>query len=172
MRLLFEGPRQCWPAVSPLMVLKQAAVWGLVAIFPNLLWEIGQLHWYAIADDTSTASLAFAVGHCTLGDAWIAAASFVLASVLVADPFWPTRRPWLGGLIATLFGLVYTTYSEWYNVYEATTWAYSSRMPLVFGIGLFPLLQWLVIPPLTVALIHLFQLALFEPGHQSERVSG
>jgi len=40
-----------------------------------------------------------------------------------------------------------------YNVYEANAWAYSARMPLVFGIGLAPLLQWLVVPVATLLIV-------------------
>ena len=43
-------------------------------------------------------------------------------------------------------GLGFTVFSEWYNVYVTGAWAYQPAMPLVAGIGLTPLLQWLVVP--------------------------
>lgn len=39
---------------------------------------------------------------------------------------------------------------EWLNVYVWQRWAYSPDMPLVLGIGLTPLLQWLLVPVLTL----------------------
>jgi hypothetical protein len=106
-----------------------------------------------IASDPSVARIAYAVLHCTLGDAIIAAAAFILAGLILRDAGWPSFRPWSGGAAATFFGLAYTAYSEWYNVYQAGPWAYSARMPLVFGIGLAPLLQWLVVPVATLLIV-------------------
>ena len=45
-------------------------------------------------------------------------------------------------------GLGFTVFSEWYNVYILGAWAYQPAMPLVAGIGLTPLLQWVVVPTL------------------------
>jgi hypothetical protein len=46
--------------------------------------------------------------------------------------------------------MAYTAGSEWYNVYRAGSWTYTVDMPLIFGIGLAPLLQWLILPPALV----------------------
>jgi hypothetical protein len=52
------------------------------------------------------------------------------------------------------FGLGYTVVSEWLNIVVRRSWAYSSLMPVVslfgFGIGLSPLLQWIVVPTLAL----------------------
>ncbi len=48
------------------------------------------------------------------------------------------------------FGLTYTAWSEWFNTSIRAAWTYSPAMPLVAGIGLSPLLQWLVLPLLLV----------------------
>jgi len=122
---------------------RRALLWAGLSLALNLVWEVAQLPLYTIARDPSVARIAYAVLHCTLGDAIIAAAGFILAGFALQDADWPTSRPWSGGAVATFFGLAYTTYSEWYNVYQSGAWAYSAHMPLVFGIGLAPLLQWL-----------------------------
>jgi len=127
-------------------LLGRTLLWVRLSFSLNLVWEVAQLPLYTIARDPSVARIAYAVLHCTLGDAIIAAAGFILAGFVFQDADWPSSRPWPGGAVATLFGLAYTTYSEWYNVYEVGAWAYSARMPLVLGIGLAPLLQWLVVP--------------------------
>ena len=134
-------------------LVRRALLWAGLSLALNLMWEVAQLPLYTIASDPSVARIAYAVLHCTLGDAIIAAACFILAGFVLQDADWPTSRPWSGGAIATSFGLAYTVYSEWYNVYQSGAWAYSARMPLVFGIGLAPLLQWLFLPVATLLIV-------------------
>lgn len=54
-----------------------------------------------------------------------------------------------------LFGAGYTIFSEWMNTTVLRSWTYSSAMPTIdlggFEIGLSPLAQWVVIPPLALA---------------------
>jgi hypothetical protein len=50
-------------------------------------------------------------------------------------------------------GFIYTAWSEWFNTRMAGTWAYAPSMPLVFGIGASPLIQWLLIPGALVFLL-------------------
>ena len=134
-------------------ILEGVLVWAALSFALNLAWEVVQLPLYTIAATGTPTQLAYAVLHCTSGDALIAAAAFVLAGVALLAAAWPSSRPFTGGAIAMAFGLAYTAYSEWYNVYVAGTWAYSAAMPQVFGIGLAPLLQWIVVPALSLAII-------------------
>ena len=55
-----------------------------------------------------------------------------------------------GGAIVVIGAMAYTVWSEWHNVYRTGSWGYAAGMPLIFGIGLSPLLQWLILPPLMV----------------------
>ena len=139
-------------------VLKHTLLWAALALFPNLLWEVGQVPLYTLVNEQSATKLAFAVGHCTLGDLSIAAVSFVLTSAVLGDVDWPARRPWQGGAIVTALGLAYTVFSEWYNVYQVGEWRYSPSMPLIAGLGLSPLLQWLLLPAVTLLPMRLLQL--------------
>ena len=50
-------------------------------------------------------------------------------------------------------GLAYTVFSEHVNVHLAHQWAYSRWVPTYGGIGLVPLMQWLVVPTLSVRLV-------------------
>lgn len=43
-------------------------------------------------------------------------------------------------------GVAYTAFSEWLNVYRLGSWAYTQAMPLLGGIGITPLLQWVIVP--------------------------
>jgi hypothetical protein len=117
----------------------------------NLTWESLQLPLYTIWMSGSRSEQAFAVIHCTGGDLLIALGSLAVALLLAGSPAWPRRA---FGLIAGLtiaFGLGYTGFSEWLNVSVRRSWAYSELMPVLpvaGGIGLSPLLQWVVVPTL------------------------
>ena len=56
-------------------------------------------------------------------------------------------------LIASAVGLAYIGWSEWYNVYRAENWQYMPAMPLLFGVGLSPLLQWVFVPAVTLPVV-------------------
>ena len=118
-----------------------------VGVF-NLVWEILQLPLYTLLSESPPATIAFAVAHCTLGDVLIAAVSLIAALVLPGGKNWPQERYWRVALLAVAVGASYTVFSEWNNTVVTRDWAYSSLMPTLWGIGLSPVLQWLLIPAL------------------------
>lgn len=122
----------------------------------NLLWEIAQLPLYTIWSQAPPGEIAFAVVHCTLGDVLIGAAALLIALLAVRAPALE-RWNWTAiGVLAVLLGVGYTVLSEWMNTTIRPSWQYSSLMPLVdiggVAIGLSPLAQWLVLPPLALYL--------------------
>ena len=84
--------------------------------------------------------------HCTLGDILIGFTALMLALLGLGNPDWPHRHYRRVAVTAIGLGLATTIFSEWYNVYRAANWAYSDLMPTVLGIGVSPLLQWLILP--------------------------
>lgn len=58
------------------------------------------------------------------------------------------------GLITVIAAVGYTVFSEWMNTVARAGWEYSALMPVMrflgLEIGLSPLLQWAVIPPLAL----------------------
>lgn len=126
-----------------------------IAVFAFLLnfpWEFLQVplfagmadmpHWQAVKTCTRAA----------LGDVFIMLLGFWLVSAAARTRLWiyaPSLRQ-LASLIAT--GMLMTVVIEmaalrglWLD-----TWRYSNAMPLVpvLGVGLAPVLQWIVLPPL------------------------
>jgi branched-subunit amino acid ABC-type transport system permease component len=91
--------------------------------------------------------------HCVLGDVMIATLTYLAVALAWRQLNWPRQRLWAGGMMLIAMGLGYTVFSEWYNVYRIESWAYSDAMPLAFGIGITPLLQWLVVPAVMLVLI-------------------
>lgn len=131
-------------------LLIDAAIWALIALLLNLSWEIAQLPYYQFPASVSIGLRAYYVFHCTAGDVVIATAIFLLAGWALAAPDWPSTRPWTGAAIVVLLGVGYTAFSEWRNVYELHAWNYAISMPLIFGIGVAPLLQWICVPVITL----------------------
>jgi len=127
--------------------------WALLALVMHLLWEIGQLPLYTLWQEEEAWRIALYVLHCVLGDVMIATLGYLAVALIFRRINWQRQRLWAGGSILIVLGLGYTVFSEWYNVYRIGSWAYSNAMPLIFGIGITPLLQWLVVPGVMLALI-------------------
>jgi len=131
--------------------VRNVSAWAGFALMLNLAWEVAQLPLYSLLSSGTIREIAFAIAHCTVGDVLIAVACFTVATVVTRRPDWPWTEPVIGGAVALLFGLSYTALSEWWNVYQAGNWSYAPAMPLLFGVGLAPLLQWVVIPAMEIA---------------------
>jgi hypothetical protein len=118
------------------------------AIPAHLAWEIAQLPLYTIWYDYPPRSIAFAVVHCTGGDAVITSIALLGALLLFGNRRWPDERYIAVAAPAVLAGVAYTIFSEWHNTEVRNSWAYSNMMPTLpgLGTGLSPLLQWFVIP--------------------------
>ena len=91
--------------------------------------------------------------HCTGGDVLILLAAHAVTALAARERRWARRERRAPILAFILTGLAYTAWSEWFNTRISLSWAYAELMPTVFGIGAAPLLQWLVIPTILVALL-------------------
>jgi hypothetical protein len=122
----------------------------------NLVWEVAQLPLYTIWSEAPAAEIAFAVAHCTLGDLLIGAAALLIALLAVRAPGVEEWNWIVIGMIAVFIGVAYTAFSEWTNTAIRGSWQYSSLMPLIdigrIPIGLSPLMQWAILPPLALYL--------------------
>lgn len=49
-------------------------------------------------------------------------------------------------VITIAAGVLFTIASEIWNVQYAGAWAYAKAMPVVFGVGLSPIMQWIAVP--------------------------
>ena len=141
--------------------MARAGLWSALAFVLNLVWEIAQVRLYTIWAAADGMSVAWALLHCTLGDVMIALVMFALAGVVLWRANWPVSRPWAGGAIVMIGAMAFTAWSEWYNVYRVGNWGYTASMPTIFGIGLSPLLQWLILPPVMVAVYRTASSVLF-----------
>jgi hypothetical protein len=131
----------------------QIAQWAVWALVLNLLWEVAQLPFYSFAPTVGPLAIVWDVIHCTAGDVGIALMSFGAAALATRNFRWPVERPWFGLATVVAVGLIWTIQSEWKNVYVSGAWDYAQSMPTIAGVGLLPLLQWFVLPPLALVVI-------------------
>ncbi len=122
----------------------------------NLAWEAAHVRLYTLWQEAEAAYIAFSIVHCTLGDVLIGIAALVAALTLaraasIAHWSWATIAA-----ITSLAGVAYTIFSEWMNITLFRSWTYTEEMPMLeiagFEIGLTPLAQWLLVPPLALYL--------------------
>jgi hypothetical protein len=118
----------------------------------SLAWEVLQSPFYADTFAASWITLAYNRLHCTGGDALILLVAFWLAA-LCWGRAWMETDKWAPGMAFVMLGLAYTAMSEHFNVHLVQRWAYSRWMPTLGSIGLLPLLQWVIIPTLSVQLV-------------------
>jgi len=147
----------------------RAGLWSALAFLLNLAWEIAQVRLYTIWAVADGMTVAWALLHCSLGDVVIALALFALAGMVLRRADWPASRPLTGGAIVVAGALAFTAWSEWYNVYRAGNWGYTASMPMIFGIGLSPLLQWLIVPLAIVLAYRALRPALFDKSREESR---
>ncbi|MFQ5789950.1 MAG: hypothetical protein ACE5JI_05670 [Acidobacteriota bacterium] len=116
-------------------------------------WEWLQSPFY---DDrtTSIRTIVWYRFHCTLGDVLILLGCAVAVSLFCRGTEWlaaPRRRHLI---FLSALGTAYTAGSEQVNVGLLQAWSYSALMPVIPGtfIGLVPLLQWVLLPPVAVSM--------------------
>src|SRR5437762_13746363 len=100
--------------------------------------------------------MTYAVLHCTVGDVLIGTSALALALVAAQARRWPQWNYASIACLVVALALPYTAFSEWNNTARGA-WTYSELMPtLRFGdyeLGLSPLLQWLLLPPIALYLM-------------------
>lgn len=134
------------------VIAMTAMTFGLL----NLVWEVAQLPFYTLWVKGTFGGIAFAIAHCTAGDMLIGITAAGLSIMLTR--FFQRGQPHSSAHFLVVFvvlGLSYTVFSEWLNVHIRKSWAYSEIMPTVppLGTGLTPLLQWLIVPLATFAIV-------------------
>lgn len=124
--------------------------WVLMSLALHLAWEIAQLPFYTLWREGTPTFIAWAVVHCTVGDGLIAVGTYLAAAASARSVYWPWLAPGRGLAVLWASGLAWTAFSEWRHVFKLGSWAYADTMPTIAGIGLVPLVQWVVVPGLAL----------------------
>jgi hypothetical protein len=126
----------------------------VVAVPLNLAWEVAQIQAYAFARQGVMADLVGCLvpslgdGLMTLVISWSGWGLFRRAG-------WVLRPGARGYLLAALVGFVLAVGVEWNALHRTGAWAYAPAMPVlpVAGVGLLPVAQMLLLPPVTFVIV-------------------
>lgn len=126
-----------------------------IAIFSlllNFLWEMQQMPFFQLGSEFSCLEM---IRNCTLatvGDVGISLIAFWVAAVVSKSRQWFQQSRWWQLSSFILVGVVITAIFEALATKVLDRWEYADAMPILpfFGTGLFPLLQWILIPPIVV----------------------
>ena len=124
------------------------------ALLLNFAWEILQAPLYAGMADMPHAQVTRACLRATVGDAVIMLLAYGAVAVAARSRRWIVAASGWPLALFTVIGVSITAAIEWLATrgYWVGNWNYLPTMPLVpgTGIGVAPLLQWVVLPLLTV----------------------
>ena len=125
---------------------------GLFAFLLNLVWEFAQVPLYRDLPSLGHWASIKLCARATLGDAVIAVVALWVVAAVTVSRRWITapsaaQVAWFVGI-----GLGISTALEWVAIHVQGRWAYGASMPIIpiLQIGLAPVLQWLILPPLVV----------------------
>ena len=126
-----------------------------VAIFAfllNLAWEFAQVPLFAGMPAAEHWRAILVCGRATLGDVVIALVGFWVVAICDRARNWVLRpaAAHVTGFVAV--GVLITVVMEWLATRVLGRWTYADAMPVIplLGVGLAPLLQWIVLPPIVV----------------------
>lgn len=122
----------------------------------QLAWETLQLPLYTVWSDGTPGYLVFSVLHCTAGDVLIGLSALLAALFVLRAGQVPEWRWGRVAAVTVALSVGYTIFSEWLNTRVLRSWAYSEWMPVIsigdVPIGMSPIAQWLLIPPVALFL--------------------
>lgn len=115
----------------------------------NFAWEMAQARFYSSMAGLSFWSATWLCTRAAAADVALLALFFVIAALVARDAAWPlhlTLRATATFFVACLLSTV--GIERW--ALATARWSYGDDMPLIFGVGALPLLQWILIPAASV----------------------
>ncbi len=118
----------------------------------HFVWEMMQVPWFDGMLETSHGTVVWLCTRATFGDVVILVVAYWTGSAVVRQRQWLIRGLRLPALVTVATGVLITVVFEWLATGMLDRWSYADNMPVVsgIGVGLTPLLQWLVLPPLAL----------------------
>jgi hypothetical protein len=117
------------------------------AFLLNFVWEMLQMPLFALPPaDTPYWPVIKMCAAATVADGFIMLIAYWTASAFARSRYWFVAAERGHVLIFLITGLAITSAIELIAT-EMGVWKYSSLMPVLFGVGISPFMQW-VIPPL------------------------
>jgi small-conductance mechanosensitive channel len=122
----------------------------------HFVWEMGQGGRFASMAPLSFWRATLLCARATVGDVVITAVAFAIAAAAARSARWPAerRQAFLPIAIFIALGLAVTVAYEIHAI-AIGQWSYAETMPTIAGVGVLPILQWLVIPIAELAVFRL-----------------
>lgn len=141
------------------------------AFLLHFVWEMWQIPFFVGMSEATHWSAVIQCTRATIGDGFIALFAYLITAITVRDLYWLYNIRLRSWTLYLAVGLVTTIILEHFATEVYGRWQYSESMPLIpiFGIGLAPFLQWLLVPPVTLWIAAVFLRGLIEPGRASRR---
>src|SRR5438128_10093250 len=132
--------------------MKRWIAFLLLVVALNFAWEMVQAKWFVTMHGLALLPATLLCFRAALGDLVITAIAFALAALVARSATWPAER--LVVMPAAVFVAVSIAITVAFEVFALSTgrWRYAETMPTLFGIGVLPLLQWLLLPAAEVCL--------------------
>ncbi|OQW32789.1 MAG: hypothetical protein A4E19_05370 [Nitrospira sp. SG-bin1] len=124
-----------------------------LAVAVNYPWERAQSRLYVLPNGAEVGWWMCAAA--SVADGLIVLLLFQIGKLVTGQPDWYLKPGARGYAALLLSGAVVSTVIEWSTIHVGQWWAYSQRMPVVplLNIGVVPLAQMLVLPPLIFILL-------------------
>ncbi len=125
-----------------------------ISFLLNFVWEISQMGFYSalgMGDLSDYWNFVRIHWQVSLKDALMVVLAYLVIGFVLRNWSWPAsfNRGWIV-LLAVL--PLWQAVVEYYSVYIYGRWGYAESMPLLFGIGLLPILQMLILPSAAILL--------------------
>jgi len=122
----------------------------LLTLFLNYAWELAQSPFFKNMARLSVWQTALHCSRSAVGDLVFASAAYLLVALAFRDLRWPVSRSWMGAAVTWIvIGIAAAVGFECWAL-ATGRWTYGAAMPTLFGIGLLPLAQWIVLPVVTL----------------------
>ena len=127
---------------------------GIFALLLNFPWEMLQAPLFADMRASPHATATMTCLQATFGDMVIMLTAYAVVAIRTRNRRWMVAASGLQLMLFVVVGLPITTLIEWLATRGLwiSNWTYAATMPLLPGtaVGLVPMLQWLLLPLLTV----------------------
>ena len=124
----------------------------LLTVLLHFIWEMWQSRFFASMVDMPLLRHSLVCLLASLSDLLIAAVAYA-ATLLLLRRSWPLRPRWQGPAalwmaISMAFGIAI---EQW--ALASGLWTYAVSMPTLWGVGLLPLIQWIIVPAATLLIL-------------------
>jgi hypothetical protein len=130
---------------------RRSAMIALELFAVNFLWEMLQMRFYSSMKGLPFWSATWLCTRAAAADVALLAVCYVIAALIARHSAWPLHPT--PKAMATFFALCLIATASIERWAIATgRWSYNDTMPMVLGVGVLPLLQWTLIPALSLLL--------------------